>query len=134
MKKLLSLLALCTLLAACSAGPASVLQDAPTDAPAPAGSAPNPMPDPMNESRVIDMSVGNFQFTPSMIVLRRGENIVLRLVATSGTHTFTSSTLGLDIAISEGETKGFNIPTDNAGTFEFHSVSNAAMTGQIVIE
>ncbi len=130
MKKLLPLLALCTLLAACSANQASVIPNQPSDT----TGTEQPAPDPMNESRVIDMVASNFQFSPTIINLRKGENVVLRLVATSGTHTFTSAALGLDVAISEGETKGFNIPTDNAGTFEFHSTSNAAMTGQIIIE
>ncbi len=130
MKKLLPFLALCTLLTACSSNQANVIPNPPSDT----TGTQQPAPDPMNQSRVIDMSVSNFQFTPAVITLRKGENIVLRLVATSGTHTFTSAALGLDIAISEGETKGFNIPTENAGIFEFHSTSNPAMTGQIVIE
>ena len=88
----------------------------------------------MKESRILDMTVADFSFSPNVLHVKKGENVLLRLKNLSGMHTFTSADLGIDITIGEGETKGFNIPTDKAGTFEFHSLSNANMKGQIIVE
>ena len=120
MKKLLipSLLC-CSLLAACG-GTASVIE--------------TPKPNPMAESRVADMTVDGSAFTPPTLVLRQGENVVLRIKSLGGVHSFTSTDLGLDVTIGDGETKGFNVPTENAGSFEFHSVENLELKGMVIVQ
>ena len=111
-----------SLLAACS-GTASVIE------------TPAPAPDAMNESRVADMEVSDTGFMPPTLIVRQGENVVLRIKSTQGTHSFTSADLGLDVTIAEGETKGFNIPTENPGSFEFYSVENPeGLKGMIVVQ
>lgn len=124
MKKLLALssaLLSLSVLTACS-GAASVIETPPAV-------------DPMQESRVVDMSVDDSGFTPPTLVLLQGENVVLRLKNTQSVHSFTSPDLGLDVTIAEGETKGFNIPTENMGTFEFYSIENVeGLKGIIVVQ
>ncbi len=93
-----------------------------------------PTANPMVESRVADMEVNDSGFTPPTLVLTKGENVVLRIKSTGGDHSFTSADLGLDVTIHNGETKGFNIPTENVGTFEFHSVENVELKGIVVVQ
>ena len=93
-----------------------------------------PTPDAMNESRVVDMTIDDSGFTPPTLIVRQSENIVLRIKSTLGVHSFTALGLNLDVIIAEGETKGFNIPTENTGSFEFHSVENPELRGMIVVQ
>ena len=89
--------------------------------------------------RVVDMSVEDCTFTPDTLTVTTGENVVLRFQAVTGSHTLTSSELGLDVAIKAGETKGFTIPTDKPGTYAFHSTvpcgaDNKEIGGTIIVQ
>ncbi len=90
-------------------------------------------------ARVITMSVTDFVFSPNTITVNKGEKVVVRLTAVSGTHGFGSSELGLNVRIEPGETKDIVIPTDKAGIFAFKcsvpcGSGHRDMTGTIIVE
>jgi cytochrome c oxidase subunit 2 len=91
------------------------------------------------EARVIEVSVSDWEFAPNAITVKKGEKVVLRLKNTDGTHSFLSADLGINVPISEGETKDVTIPTDTAGTFSFRcgvpcGPGHMDMKGTIVVE
>lgn len=90
-------------------------------------------------ARIITMSVEDFVFSPNTITVKKGEKVVVRLTAKSGTHGFGSTDLGLNVRIEPGETKDIVIPTDRAGTFTFKcsvpcGSGHRDMTGTIIVE
>jgi heme/copper-type cytochrome/quinol oxidase subunit 2 len=91
------------------------------------------------KARVIDMTVGNFQFSPSSIIVKKGESIIVRLKNISGEHSFYSEALNLDVPVAEGQSVDITIPTQTAGTFDFRcgipcGEGHREMTGQIVVQ
>jgi len=94
---------------------------------------------PSTKTRVINMTVQSFSFTPNSVVVKQGEKVVIHLTGTSGAHSFSSRELGIDVPISEGETKDIEIPTGTKGTFSFRcgipcGSGHMNMKGTIVVE
>jgi len=85
------------------------------------------------------MTVDNFVFTPDVIRAKKGEKVTIQLTDIAGVHSFVASDLGIDVAVQPGETKTFEIPTAQVGTFEFHcgipcGEGHRDMVGQIIVE
>lgn len=92
----------------------------------------------VGEPRVIEMTVTDWSFSPSIITASVGEKVVVRLVGGTGMHSFGSTELGINVAVGPGETVDVEIPTDKAGTFSFRCMvpcgeGHKDMTGTIVI-
>src|SRR3989344_2290385 len=89
-------------------------------------------------ARVVEVTVTGWSFTPSTITATKGEALEVRLVGGTGDHSFNVPDLGIDVAISGGQTKTVTIPTDRAGTFPFKcevfcGSGHSDMHGTIVI-
>lgn len=89
-------------------------------------------------ARVIEVSVASFAFSPNAIIIKKGENVVIRLKGVDGSHGFGVPELGINVPIAAGETKDVTIPTDAAGTFAFRCTvpcgpGHRDMKGTIVI-
>jgi cytochrome c oxidase subunit 2 len=87
---------------------------------------------------VVNVNVTSWAFTPNVITAKKGQLLTVHLVGVSGSHSFGSKDLGINVPINEGETKDVVIPTDRAGTFEFRCMmpcgqGHRDMTGQIII-
>lgn len=142
---ILTLMALPLFLAACS-GSAGAVIPPPTDTGAsssvsrPPAESSSSLPSQPTAAvpRIINMTVESFKFTPDVLTLTRGENVTIHLTNVSGIHSFKSDNLGIDVPVPEGSSVDITIPTDRAGTFEFHcgipcGDGHRDMVGQISI-
>lgn len=84
----------------------------------------------------IDITVTDFAFTPSSVLLKHGQEVTLRF-HTTGSHTFTVDGLGFDWKIPEGDAT-FAFTPDTAGTFPFHCTTpghkESWMTGKLIVQ
>jgi cytochrome c oxidase subunit II len=69
--------------------------------------------------RVVEISMSDWEFSQSVLNVKKGEKVVIRLKDIDGVHSFMSNDLGINVALKEGETKEFPLPTDKTGTFMF---------------
>lgn len=67
--------------------------------------------------RAIDVTADNWLFSPSTIVVKRGEAVTLRLSGKAGIHGFTVPELGISQRVAAGQTVSVQLPTDRSGTF-----------------
>ena len=91
------------------------------------------------KGRTIMLHSSNWEFSPSTITAKQGENISLHLMGIQGNHGFAIPALGINETMSQGESKLVKIPTDKAGTYEFScsvpcGSGHRDMKGTIVIE
>lgn len=70
-------------------------------------------------TRIIDMTVSDWEFNPATITATVGEKVIVRLTDTAGTHSFGIADLGINVPISPGQTQDVTLPTDKPGTYEF---------------
>lgn len=68
-------------------------------------------------SRVVDVTVTDWSFSPMTIIVKQGENVSLRLVGEKGIHSLLVADLGLNVRVEAGESPTIAIPTDKTGTF-----------------
>ena len=116
----------------------------PSPAPAPAAVVAPPAPTVNLEvtplTRVIDMTVDSWLFTPATILIQQGEAVTLKMRGISGVHGFNVPGLGIDRKISPNEIISVVIPSSAApGTYPFYcdiscGRGHSDMKGQIVIE
>jgi len=90
-------------------------------------------------TRVIEITVDNWSFSPAIITAKKGEKVQITLVGTNGMHSFAVPALSINEPVSAGETKTVMLPTGEAGTFEFLcripcGEGHKDMRGSIVIE
>lgn len=89
-------------------------------------------------SRVILITAEDWQFSPSTIVVERGEDVVLEITGVEGRHGFAIPELGINQAINPGETVRITLDTSTAGEFAFRcsipcGPGHRDMVGTIVI-
>lgn len=92
-----------------------------------------------SEVQTVSMTAEIAVFTPNVVRLKQGLKAQIKLTALNGNHSFVASDLALNVPIQADETKTFDVPTDKAGTFEFHcgvpcGPGHSDMTGQIIVE
>ncbi|MDB4978093.1 MAG: cytochrome c oxidase subunit [Candidatus Peribacteria bacterium] len=90
------------------------------------------------DTRVIDMTVTDWAFSPTAITVKKGEKVVVRLTGIEGDHSMFSQDLGINTPVNAGETVDITIPTDKAGTFAFKcgipcGPGHKTMVGQIIV-
>lgn len=88
--------------------------------------------------RIVTMTAENWKFSESTITAKKGEKLVLRVTAKTGTHGIGIRELGINVIVNAGETKDIEIPTDKTGTYTFFcsvpcGPGHKDMTGKIVI-
>ena len=93
---------------------------------------------PVPSPRVVTISASNFQFSPKIISVKKGEQITLRLQGKEGKHGFAIAGLGINTPVSAGKTIDVTLPTDAAGTFTFRcsvpcGSGHRDMTGTITV-
>ncbi|SRR5579875_1155569 len=94
---------------------------------------------PASTAQVVHITARRFQFSPSVIHLKRSLPVVLEFTTLDRKHGFKSSLLGLHTAISPGQTSRIRLVPNTAGTFTFHcdvfcGSGHEEMEGTIVIE
>jgi cytochrome c oxidase subunit II len=88
---------------------------------------------------VIKITARRFEFSPSLIHLKRSVPVVLEFTTLDRRHGFKSEALGLHAEIRPGETSRVRVAPAKAGTFPFHcdvfcGEGHEDMTGTIVVE
>lgn len=68
--------------------------------------------------RVITVSVTDWSFSPTMINVKKGEKVQLKLVGGTGIHSFAVPGLDMNVRIEAGQTVIVDLPTDIAGSFD----------------
>lgn len=71
-------------------------------------------------TQTIQITAEEWEYTPSVVTLRRGVPAVLELKSLDRKHGFTAPGLGLRTDIVPGETARISFTPDKAGTFPFH--------------
>jgi cytochrome c oxidase subunit 2 len=69
------------------------------------------------EPKVIAISAKKFAFTPSVITLKKGEPVILRLTSADRVHGFMSKPLKIDTDIAAGKTTDVTVTPSSAGNF-----------------
>ena len=67
--------------------------------------------------KVIEITAKKFDFTPSEIMLKKGETVILRLTSADRVHGFMSKPLKIDTDIAVGKTTDVAVTPDTAGDF-----------------
>ncbi|MCC7049640.1 MAG: cupredoxin domain-containing protein [Alphaproteobacteria bacterium] len=111
-------------LATAAAGALTLAQAAPESAPEPA---------------VIRISAKKFEYTPTMIVLKKGVPVVLELTAVDRIHGFKVPALGIRSDVLPDQTVRVALTPDKAGRFVFAcdvfcGDGHEDMDGAIVVE
>jgi cytochrome c oxidase subunit 2 len=69
------------------------------------------------EPKVIAISAKKFAFTPSVITLKKGEPVILRLTSADRVHGFMSKPLKIDTDIAAGKTTDVTVTPSSSGNF-----------------
>jgi cytochrome c oxidase subunit 2 len=72
---------------------------------------------PTRATKVIEISAKKFEFTPSQIMLKKGEPVILRLHSSDRVHGFMSKPLKIDTDIPNGTAEDIALTPDSAGDF-----------------
>ncbi len=67
--------------------------------------------------KVIEITAKKFEFTPSEIMLKKGEPVILRMTTADRVHGFMSKPLKFDTDIPVGKTTDVAVTPDTAGDF-----------------
>lgn len=85
----------------------------------------------------VDMTSGNFFFSPKVIKAKAGQAVDVKIVANEGFHTFVIDAIKLNQTVKAGGTISFTAPT-TPGSYPFYcSVGNhraMGMEGTLIVE
>jgi cytochrome c oxidase subunit II len=69
------------------------------------------------EPRVVEVTAKRFEFSPSLITVKKGEPVTLRLKSLDVTHGFFQKALGIDLEIEPGKVTDFTLTPKAEGRF-----------------
>jgi cytochrome c oxidase subunit II len=79
------------------------------------------LPEAVDSTRTIDVTVSRYAFSPERIEVRVGERVRLNVVSVDGTHGFQVKALGLNAGIpAGGRTVTVELTPKEVGTFEIN--------------
>jgi cytochrome c oxidase subunit II len=79
------------------------------------------VPEAVDSTRTIDVTVSRYAFSPERIEVRVGERVRLNVVSVDGTHGFQVKALGLNTGIpAGGRSVTVELTPKEAGTFEIN--------------
>ncbi len=89
--------------------------------------------------KVINITAKRFAYAPSMIKLKKGETVTLRLRSEDVTHGFFSRPLKIDATLKPGETEEITVTPETQGTFpvicdHFCGSGHGSMSMTFVVE
>ena len=73
----------------------------------------------VGDQRVIDVTVQRFRYDPSVITVKEGETVTIKLTAADVTHGFYLYDYGVQAAVDPGEVEIIGFVADKAGRFSF---------------
>jgi cytochrome c oxidase subunit 2 len=91
------------------------------------------------EPRVVEIVARRFQFTPSVVTLKKGEPAVLRVRSEDVVHGFFQRSLGIDTTIEPGKTTEVNVTPREPGRYavichHFCGAGHGNMKMTVVVE
>ncbi|MBI4117794.1 MAG: cupredoxin domain-containing protein [Parcubacteria group bacterium] len=98
---------------------------------------PSVPPAPTIEKKVFTLIATNWQFTPSNISVKKGDEVILKITSQEGTHGFSLPDFGIVKTLNPQETVVVEFTADKIGTFSFfcsifcgsgHSTMRGALT------
>ncbi len=92
-----------------------------------------------SSERVVRITAKRFEYSPSEIVLKKGEPVVLELVSLDRKHGFDAPDLGLRTDVLPDQPVRLRFVPEKEGRFEFHcdvfcGSGHEDMSGTIVVE
>ncbi len=92
-----------------------------------------------DQSRVIRIVAQRFSYTPSEIVLKKGEAVTLELEALDFAHGFNVPDLGIRADLVEGQVTRVQLTPEKSGVYEFHcdnfcGADHEQMDGKIIVQ
>ncbi len=69
-------------------------------------------------TRVIEIKAKKFEFTPSQLMLKRGETVTLHLVSEDRVHGFFQRALGIDSEINPTKPNDITLTPKDTGTYQ----------------
>lgn len=99
----------------------------------------NPPPASAGMRKEFIITAKQWSFSPSVIKVKKGDTVVLKLKSTDVTHSISIPDFGINATIKPGEIKTIEFVVDKAGTFEFIcsipcGVGHRGMTGTLIVE
>lgn len=94
---------------------------------------------PEEPGRVIRIVAQRFAYTPSEIVLKKGEAVTLELEALDFAHGFSVPDLGIRADLVEGKVTLVRLTPEKSGVYEFHcdnfcGADHEQMDGKIIVQ
>jgi plastocyanin len=94
---------------------------------------------PAGVRREFIITAKQWSFSPSVIKVKKGDTVVLKLSSADVAHSLTIQEFGINVAIKPGETKIIEFVADKTGTFEFIckipcGVGHMGMKGTLIVE
>jgi cytochrome c oxidase subunit 2 len=98
-----------------------------------------PAQEPTSARKEFIITAKQWSFSPSVIKVKKGDKVVLKLTSADVSHGFSLPDFGIDEKINKNETKTVEFTADKAGTFTFTcdvpcGAGHKAMTGTVVVE
>ncbi len=87
----------------------------------------------------ISMTAKKYEFSPSVITVKKGEKVRLIITATDRDHGFKLDAFGINQVLKKGDPATIEFTADKAGTFEFKcsvfcGMGHGKMKGKLVVE
>ena len=91
-----------------------------------------------DETRVVQLTAEQFKFTPERIIVKKGENVRLKLTSKDVTHGIAIEAYGIDEEIEPDQTSTVEFTANEAGQFGFHcsvycGEGHEDMTGTLIV-
>jgi cytochrome c oxidase subunit II len=89
--------------------------------------------------RVVKVTAKKFEFSPSVIRVKRGEEVEIELTSLDRRHGFDVPGLGIHSDVKPGSPTRIRLKAEKAGSYPFHcsvfcGSGHEGMTGEIVVE
>ncbi|MGH9350564.1 MAG: cupredoxin domain-containing protein [Terriglobia bacterium] len=89
--------------------------------------------------REIQMTAKKFEFTPSVIVVRKGDHVKLVVTALDRDHGISLPAFGIKQRLKKGVPATFEFDANKVGTFPFHcsvfcGIGHRRMKGAVVVK
>jgi cytochrome c oxidase subunit 2 len=96
-------------------------------------------PVPAQNVNEIKMTAKKYEFNPSVIKVKQGDQVRLQITALDHDHGFKLEAYDIDKLLPKGQTTTVEFTADKAGTFPFHcshfcGLGHKGMKGQLVVE
>lgn len=85
------------------------------------------------------VTASNFQFDPTEIIVKQGDNVVINVTGKDATHSLVIRDYNINEVVNPGETKQLKFVADKTGTFTFFcsvpcGEGHSDMRGKLIVQ